>query len=33
MSPKYVSTNVRGIGVAVSTSRSTASPLRVSARR
>ncbi len=33
MSPKYVSTSVRGIGVALSTSTSTASPLLVSARR
>ena len=33
MSPKAVSTSVRGIGVAVSTSMSTASPLRASASR
>ena len=33
MSPKKASTSVRGIGVAVSTSMSTASPLRASASR
>ena len=33
MSPKNASTSVRGIGVAVSTSMSTASPLRASASR
>ena len=33
MSPKKVSTSVRGIGVAVRTRRSTASPLRVKASR
>ncbi len=33
MSPKEVSTSVRGIGVAVITSTSTASPLAASARR
>ena len=33
MSPKNVSTNVRGIGVAVSTSTSTASPFCANASR